>query len=120
MFLKVTIKKGTGAKGVLDRTKVHVLTVWVDLTKEEKHAISSSGMHQSLIDIDKDDELNKGYNFIPLGRFMKDSGPVQVKYLSAFAANSAGEKFKERITMVAGAIKSYQNGEITGEESFEL
>ena len=118
--MKVTIKKGTGSKGVLDRTKVHVLTVWVDLTKEEKQAITSSGMYQILIDIDEDDELNKGYNFIPLGRFMKDSGPVQVKYLSAFAANSAGEKFKERITMVAGAIKSYQNGEITGEESFEL
>jgi len=118
--LKVTIKKGTGAKGVLDRTKVHVLTVWVDLTKEEKQAISSSGLRQVLLQVDEDDKLNKDYFFISLERFMRDSGPVQVKYRSAFEAHSAGEEFKEQITIIAGAIKDYQNGEITGEESFEL
>lgn len=117
--MKVTIKKGTGAKGMVNRTKVHVLTVWVDLTKEEKQAASQSGLNPTLLDIDQ--ELNKSnMRYLPLWRFLKDSGPVQIIYETAFDVHAAGEEFKEGITLVANAIKMYQAGEITGEESFEL
>ena len=118
--MKVTIKKGTGAKGVVNRTKVHVLTVWVDLTKEEKKVIASSGLRHILLRIDPEEELNKSAAPIQIGWFIKDSGPYQVKYESAFEVHAASKEFKEAITEVANAIKMYQNGEITGEESFEL
>lgn len=118
--MKVTIKKGTGAKGMIDRTKVHVLTVWVDLTKEEKKAIASSGLRHILLRIDPEDELNKSVVPVQIGWFIKDSGPYQIKYQSAFEANSAGVEFKGNIEIVASAIKDYVSGEITGEESFEL
>lgn len=103
---------------MITKTTQHVLSLWVDLTQEEKDAIEKSGLRSLLLEVDED--ANKEYRSVLLVHFMRNSGPSEVAFDNAFSAHAAGISFKEEITSVANAIKAYQNGEITKEESFEL
>lgn len=116
--MKVTIKKSSETKGMITKTTMHILELWVDLTQPEKDAITKSGMRQLLLEIDED--ANKEQQYVTLVQFMKNSGPSRIEFSDAFSAKYAGDSFKDEITNVANAIKAYQNGDITGEESFEL
>lgn len=116
--MKVTIKKNSESKGMIAKTQVHTLSLWVDLTQAEKDVITKSGLRALLLEVDED--ANKEYQYVALVHFMKNSGPSQIRFTDAFSSKAAGDSFKEEITSVADAIKAYQNGDITGEESFEL
>lgn len=116
--MKVTIKKSVESKGMIAKTSQHILSLWVDLTQDEKSAIEKSGLRSLLLEVDED--ANKEHQFVALMHYMKNSGPSRIAFDNAFSAHAAGESFKEEITSVANSIEAYQNGEITKEESFEL
>ncbi len=115
--MKVTIKKFPEKKGLLGGT-VFTLEMWLDLTKEEKAAIKSSGLTHVLLEIKNG--ANERFFGIELKNFMKNSGPKSFPFDTAFDAHAYGEEFKSNVETVNGLIKAYIAGDITREESFEL
>ena len=117
--MKVTIKKTVETKGMLSKKRYYALSLWVDLTKEEKEAIEASNLDLVLLEAEGNGE-GQGIQIVSLSKFLSNSGPKVFEYPSAFSAHAGGESFKATIGKAANAIKAYQDGQIMGEESFEL